>query len=475
MRALLLATGFYSEIEPLLRLRPSPMINIGNKPIVGHIIETLVQQKVTNLDIVLCHLPQNIEEYIGEGSRWGVHITYHIVKDINKPFEVLNPIIKGWEDKTFLIGSGDYLPQFNLEQLEKIHSDTHMPVFIFASSHEWSGWGLVPTKLFEKIHNDITYEALPDQLRSDQYRVVWSHAYISSQTYNDILKSNEKVITNKGDRYLLPTTARQTAQDVWVSYGCDIHPSARLMPPVFIGDHCQIKSDAQIGPQAYIGKNCVIDAKSTITRSVINEYSYVGEGLDVRNCIVDKHLLINLELDVYTVINDEVILGTLPSTPAPFKITDLLSSTIGGLLLVLMSPFYLYMWLTHDIQRDKYLQLPSPQEDLLWKNVEILSFKNKNQKTPRFLTYLPYLWHISRGELHFTGVPLRTLDEVKKLPEDWRYFYLRSQAGFITLAEVESGPNPSEDDLFVSEAYYSVHSSLWYNIKLIFKYLVRCF
>ena len=61
--------------------------------------------------------------------------------------------------------------------------------------------------------------------------------------------------------------ARQIAEGIWVGHNHVIHPSARLAPPVYIGDNCQIGRNVELGPNVALGKNVIIDDEATISKA----------------------------------------------------------------------------------------------------------------------------------------------------------------------------------------------------------------
>ena len=52
------------------------MLPLVDRPFVQHIIEFLVAGGIKRLDFVLGHLPDEVEARFGDGSRWGIRLTY---------------------------------------------------------------------------------------------------------------------------------------------------------------------------------------------------------------------------------------------------------------------------------------------------------------------------------------------------------------------------------------------------------------
>ena len=114
MRALLVATGYRKVMEPLVSYRPTVLLNIADKPIIFHIIEALIKRKITDFDLILSHFPEQVEECLGDGKRWGINIRYHLAKDPNTPFASIIPAVRTWKEEPVLFGVADSLPHLPL-------------------------------------------------------------------------------------------------------------------------------------------------------------------------------------------------------------------------------------------------------------------------------------------------------------------------------------------------------------------------
>ena len=92
-----------------------------------------------------------------------------------------------------------------------------------------------------------------------------------------------------------------------------------------------------------------------------------------------------------------------------------------------------------------------------------------------FMRFLPALISVVSGNLCFTGVNPLSVEMVESMPYDWRLLYIKAKPGIVTEALVNFGPSPSPDECYSAEAFYSVSSSLWYDLKLLLKYAGQLF
>jgi len=73
---MLLAAGRGERMRPLTDHTPKPLLQVGGKPLIVWHIERLARAGITDLVINHAHLGAQIENALGDGSRYGVHIRY---------------------------------------------------------------------------------------------------------------------------------------------------------------------------------------------------------------------------------------------------------------------------------------------------------------------------------------------------------------------------------------------------------------
>ena len=71
-----LAGGLGTRLRPLTDKCPKPMLRIGDKPLLHRAIENFSIQGFKNIIISTHYLPEVIEQYFGDGSEFGVRISY---------------------------------------------------------------------------------------------------------------------------------------------------------------------------------------------------------------------------------------------------------------------------------------------------------------------------------------------------------------------------------------------------------------
>jgi len=463
MRAVIIATGDQPQLEPLNQQNPSPLLRIVDRPILFHILEFLKKEGITKAEIIVHHLPEQIEQAVGSGQRWGMEINYHLIKDPAYPFALIQHLLPRWDEEHLLLAQGDLLPDFTLDQLQK----NPLSLLFFSSKH-WSEWGHFPKKVLANLPPTTTLSSLPTSLRST-YKKLSSHPHLSARSFADLQKTNQRLLLESSSSSILPSTARMIEPGIWLSKAVSLAPSVKIKAPVFIGEHCQINEQARIGPNTVIENHCIIDKQTIIENSLVCQNSYLGEGLEVRNSIVDKNHVINLTLNSTLAIDDECILGELASQQIPrYQLT---SRALACLLILLFSPLLLLLAAFRKIDHIFYVQQPAHEESDLWKTFSCYHLKQKRPKPYKFLSFLVMLLNVVKGNMRVVGIKPRTAEELKQLPDDWRAMILSSKVGIITPTEIECDEQASTDDLYAAEAYYVSQNKARIDMKLFLKWL----
>jgi len=122
MKAVLMAGGFGTRIQPLTINLPKPMIPLVNRPIMTHIIELLKKHGIDELILLLYHQPETIKNFFGDGSEFGVRITYVTpLEDLGTAGAV--KAAAKFLDERFMIISGDLLTDFDLSRVLAFHEE----------------------------------------------------------------------------------------------------------------------------------------------------------------------------------------------------------------------------------------------------------------------------------------------------------------------------------------------------------------
>ena len=121
MKAIVLAGGFGTRIQPLTNSVPKPMLPILNRPMMEHIILKLRDELgITDIGVLLYFKPEIIKEHFKDGSDLGMNITYFQPDDDYGTAGAV-AFAREFLDETFIIVSGDLVTNFDLKKIKKFH------------------------------------------------------------------------------------------------------------------------------------------------------------------------------------------------------------------------------------------------------------------------------------------------------------------------------------------------------------------
>jgi len=151
VKAVILAGGLGTRLRPLTNDKPKPMLQVGEKPILEHLIEWTKKGGIKSIVICVSYLRKSIEDYFGDGSKFGVTIEYAIS---NKPLSTAGQLKTAEEfiDDDFVCMYGDSIFNFSLRSMIKQHV-TKKP-FVTMSLNEYKTnlpYGVIETSKNGKV------------------------------------------------------------------------------------------------------------------------------------------------------------------------------------------------------------------------------------------------------------------------------------------------------------------------------------
>ena len=119
MKAVILAGGKGTRLQPYTTVFPKPLVPVGDVPILEILLRQLKRSGVTDITLAVGHLAELIEAFFGDGSKLGLTIRY-IRED--KPLGTVGPLaqVPGLDDD-FLMMNGDLLTTLPYDELMAHH------------------------------------------------------------------------------------------------------------------------------------------------------------------------------------------------------------------------------------------------------------------------------------------------------------------------------------------------------------------
>ena len=125
MTAMILAAGLGSRMRPLTNHTPKPLLKIGEKPLIVWHIERLKKAGFSQIVINVAYLGEQIIDYLGDGSKYDVHITFSDERN-EGALETAGGIIKALPllSNTFLVVNGDIWTDYTFDKNFKLNKNS---------------------------------------------------------------------------------------------------------------------------------------------------------------------------------------------------------------------------------------------------------------------------------------------------------------------------------------------------------------
>lgn len=121
LRAVVMAGGFGTRLQPLTDNTPKPMLPVGDRPILERIVNQLSRSGVEYLNITTHYMPEKIQEHFGNGDDFGVSIQYI---DEEKPLGTAGALsLMEAPDTPFLVMNADILTSVDFQAMYEYHRE----------------------------------------------------------------------------------------------------------------------------------------------------------------------------------------------------------------------------------------------------------------------------------------------------------------------------------------------------------------
>lgn len=145
MKAVILAGGLGTRLQPYTTFVPKPMLPLGEKPLLEHLIEWLRKNGIKSTVLCVSYLRKTIEDYFEDGERFGMEIDYAIA---SKPLATAGQLktAEKFIDESFVCVYGDSIFDFDLKTM--INQHLKKKSFITMSLYEYRtrlNYGVIET------------------------------------------------------------------------------------------------------------------------------------------------------------------------------------------------------------------------------------------------------------------------------------------------------------------------------------------
>jgi mannose-1-phosphate guanylyltransferase len=337
MKAMILAAGKGTRVRPLTYELPKPMIPILGKPVMAYLIEHLAKHQVNEVMVNVSYLHEKIQNYFGDGHRFGIEIGYSFEGDISNGMIIPSPVgsaggmrkiqdFGGFFDDTTIVICGDAIIDLDITAAVKEHRKKGALVSLVAKEvpmDKVSGYGIVLTDadgkitsfqekpsqaearsnlastgiyIFEPAALDLIPTGSTFDIGSDLFPLLVEKNlpfYAINQAFNwidigvvsDYWEVMQQVMRGEVPSMRMP--GKQVKPGVWT--GLNVHidwENTKITGPVYIGSGARIDKGTEIIGPSWISDGCHVQRGGRVVRSVLFEYTRVGQDYSFDEMIV---------------------------------------------------------------------------------------------------------------------------------------------------------------------------------------------
>jgi len=329
MKGLVLSGGYGTRLRPLTHTGPKQLIPIANKPNILYCIEDLREAGITDIGIILGNvMPEKVQEFLGDGSKFGVKLTYIVQGEPKGIAHAVNCAKQFMGQDPFVVYLGDNLLKNGIKTIpEKMVKEKADCIISLCPVKEPQRYGIAELspdgksvlRTVEKPREPKSNLAVIGVYAFNQsfFKVYpklkpsWRNEYEITDAITQLIDAGYKVLPHRVEGWWKDTGKPEDILEanhlildgineknegrvedgatvigrVRVGNGTVIMGRSVVRGPSIIGENCKIGPNAYIGPYTAVGDRCQIRAAEIDDSIVMDDTVVEVERKIVRSMI----------------------------------------------------------------------------------------------------------------------------------------------------------------------------------------------
>lgn len=327
IKAVVLAAGVGSRLDPLTKQLPKPLVPFANRPVMEHILNLLKKHGIKHTVSNVHYLPDKVTNYFGDGTAFGVEMKFVHEAELTGDAGGVRACRPYLDNSTFLVVMGDLITDLDLS-------------YVIAQHKEKGALATIALKQVEDVERFGVARLNPDGLiagfqekpsRDEALsNLASSGVYVFEPEIFDYLPETGSVgfgqqifpaLIERGLPVLgvevwgywsdVGTIAqyRESSLDAleglidldiqgeaithgWIGDGSAISEHAQVNGAVLLGSNSYIADGVRIKGYAVVGDNCLIERGVELQNSIIWPGTVIGARAIIRNSVVGTNCAI---------------------------------------------------------------------------------------------------------------------------------------------------------------------------------------
>ncbi len=470
LRVMLFATATAPKDIPVPGDFPLAMLPFGFCTLIESAIEGLANLGVRQLDLVISSQPEELRQLLGLGERWGVSLRWHLVKDAASPYGILCAMDLAPQQRVLLGQAGRLIDSSALSALLERNQ-----IAALSDEHEgmrWAGWASLQASELLKRPPHCDESALGSFLcqSASPLLLIESQNWVSIESAPDLYQAQQRAMTDDALAQL-PATWLRTP---WGAYSPDavVQDGARMARPTLVGPGCFVASGAKLGPGTVLTRDVIVSSGATVCRSVVFPDTFIGQQLELDQCLVNGPSVEHLGLGVRTVLpaTDGLLLDLQPHGKGG---ASWLSRLLALLVCLLFLPWLaLDAWLRH--ARGLPLRWHKRQSvigrDSGTGEVRLQALRcplTQGRRGSHLLAHYGAWLDVLQGNRNWFGVRPRNQSEWYALGRDWQLLLANTPVGCLHAPAWHDELGESLEAQAAADVYFAVRQSLGERLRIL--------
>ncbi len=343
VQAVILVGGKGTRLQPLTTERPKPIVSLVDRPFMAYMLEWVASHGIT--DVIMCcgFLPDALQEVLGDGSRYGVSLTWVIEPDPRGTAGALK-MAEPHIDGRFVMLNGDVLTDIDLGAQIRQHDETGATGTLgLVPVEDPTAYGLVrvhhdqrvsgflekpdPAEIDTDLISAGVYvlepsvlEMIPPDRMVSIEREVWPRL-VDHGLYGCQHRSAYWMDIGTPERYLegtadilagrVRTRVVDRLNDGAIDASATVAADLDLSPEALVDAGARIGSNVRVGGGSVVGPDVTIDDDVIVENAVIMAGARIASGARLRRCVVGENAEIgpNVRLSGASMVGDGAVIG----------------------------------------------------------------------------------------------------------------------------------------------------------------------
>lgn len=343
-KGMILAAGQGTRVRPLTKDYPKPMVPLLGKPVMEYLIEHLALHGITEIMVNVAYHHKKIEEYFGDGRRWGVNIGYSFEGVYDQGD--IQPKLKGsaggmkaiqdfsgFFDETTLVICGDSVIDLDISAALLEHRAKRAlasVIVLEVPNDQVQNYGIVVADGENRVRS-FQEKPTPEQARSN---LASTGIYIFEPQVLDLVPSGanfdigsqlfpllvdkglpfyaQKRFFNwidigrvtdywsilqralRGEIAQMSIPGKEVKPGIWVGPNTAINwDDCTLVGPLYLGSSVKIEPGCTVVGPAWIGHGSHLRRGAKVIRSVLFDYTRIGEAMEFSEQVVSPRYCVD--------------------------------------------------------------------------------------------------------------------------------------------------------------------------------------